>query len=56
MDRRPAENDLVRLTVTGYAGDGAGVARLEGMVVFVQGGILGEASDVSLTKVGRSAL
>ena len=32
------------------------VARLDGMVVFVQGGIRGEACDVRLTHVGRSAL
>ena len=42
--------------IDGYASDGAGVARLDGMVVFVQGGIRGEACDVRLTHVGRSAL
>ena len=34
-------NGLVGI-IDGYASDGSGVARLEGMVVFVQGGIRGE--------------
>lgn len=53
---KPREGQLCRLVVDGYASDGAGVARLDGMVVFVQGGIRGEACDVRLTHVGRSAL
>lgn len=56
MDRRPAEGSVHRLAITGYASDGAGVARLDGMVVFVPGAIRGEICDVALTKVGRSAL
>lgn len=53
---KPREGQLCRLVIDGYASDGAGVARLDGMVVFVQGGIRGEACDVRLTHVGRSAL
>lgn len=56
MDKRPAENEIYPLAITGYAGDGAGVARLDGMVVFVQRGIRGEVCEVKLTKVGRSAI
>ncbi len=44
------------LTVEGYASDGAGVARLDGMVVFVKGGIRGERCAVRIDKVGRSAV
>ena len=51
-----AEQQIHRLTIEGYASDGSGVARLEGMVVFVQGGIRGEVCDVRLTHVGRTAL
>ena len=36
---KPREGQLCRLVIDGYASDGAGVARLDGMVVFVQGGI-----------------
>ena len=53
---KPREGQLCRLVIDGYASDGAGVARLDGMVVFVQGGIRGEACDVRLTHVVRSAL
>ena len=53
---KPREGQLCRLVIDGYASDGAGGARLDGMVVFVQGGIRGEACDVRLTHVGRSAL
>ena len=49
------EGSIRRLTVEGYAADGAGVGRLEGVVVFVTGGVRGEACDVLLEKVGRSA-
>ena len=47
---------LVPLTVEGYASDGAGVARLDGMVVFVKGGIRGEVCRTRIEKVGRSAI
>ena len=52
---KPREGQLCRLVIDGYASDGAGVARLDGMVVFVQGGIRGEACDVRLTHVGRQS-
>ena len=50
------ERQRVPLTVEGYASDGAGVARLDGMVVFVKGGIRGERCAVRIDKVGRSAV
>ena len=58
MDKqtKPREGTIHRLTIDSYASDGAGVARLDGMVVFVQGGIRGETCDVRLVKVGRSAI
>ena len=49
-------NDVCRLIIEGYTADGAGVARLDGIVVFVQGGIRGEECDVRIEKVGRSSL
>ena len=53
---KPAEQQIHRLTIESYASDGSGVARLDGMVVFVQGGIRGEVCNVRLTHVGRTAL
>ncbi|MEG2455892.1 MAG: 23S rRNA (uracil(1939)-C(5))-methyltransferase RlmD, partial [Oscillospiraceae bacterium] len=49
------ENEIYRVTVDGYASDGAGVARLDGQVLFVKGGVRTELCDVLLEKVGRSA-
>ena len=51
-----AQGQTYSLTIEGYGSDGAGVARLEGMVVFVAGGVRGERCRVRLTHVGRSAL
>ena len=56
MDKRPAEGSVHLLLINGYASDGSGVARLEGMVVFVQGALRGELCRVRLVKVGRSAI
>ena len=53
---KPLEGHTYPLRIEGYSSDGAGVARLDGMVVFVQGGIRGELCQVRLTHVGRSAL
>ena len=55
MDK-PKEHTTHTLTIEGYASDGAGVARLEGMVVFVPGALRGEQCQVTLDKVGRSAI
>ncbi len=51
-----AQGQTYSLTIEGYGSDGSGIARLEGMVVFVAGGIRGEVCKVRLTHVGRSAL
>ena len=57
MDRsRPQEGQLCQARIEGYASDGTGVARLDGQVLFVQGGIRGETCTVRLTHVGRTAL
>ena len=50
------ENDICRLIIEGYTAEGAGVARLDGLVVFVQGGVRGEECDVRIEKVGRTNL
>ena len=49
------KNQLVPLTIEGYSSDGDGVARLDGMAVFVKGALRGEECLVRLLKVGRSA-
>ena len=49
---KPLEGHTYPLRIEGYSSDGAGVAGLDGMVVFVQGGVRGE---LPLRPVGRGA-
>jgi 23S rRNA (uracil1939-C5)-methyltransferase len=49
------KNDLVTLEVENWASDGSGVARLDGMVVFVKGGLVGETCKVRLETVHKTA-
>lgn len=49
------EGQIYRTVVGGYSADGDGVARVEGMVVFVKGGIRGETADVFIEHIGHSA-
>ena len=55
MDKR-LEGTLQTLEIDGYASDGAGVSRLDGMAVFVSGALRGERCQVRLDKVGRRAV
>lgn len=55
MDKK-LERTVQRLVIDGYSSTGAGVARLDGAVVFVEGGIRREICDVLITKVGRNAM
>ncbi len=50
------EKKIYPLTIDGYAADGDGVARLDGMVVFVKGALRGETCQVWIDKVGKSAV
>lgn len=49
------ENKIYRAVIEGYASDGSGVARVEGMVVFVKGAIRGETADVYIEHIGHNA-
>ena len=49
------EGQVYRAVVEGYSSDGAGIARIEGMVVFVKGGIRGEVADVYIEHIGHNA-
>ena len=51
----PRKNQSYDLTIEGYASDGQGIARLNGMAVFVKGALRGEVCRVSLMKVGKTA-
>ena len=46
-----AKNQLHTVTITGYTSEGLGVARVNGRVVFVHGGVRGEVCTVRILKV-----
>lgn len=53
FDKPVAEGDTVELEIEDLGSKGDGIARVEGFVVFVPGGEVGEAYDVEITSVGR---
>lgn len=52
--RELLKNDVCTVTVEGYASDGSGVARIDGRVVFVKGGIMGETCAIKILKVTKN--
>lgn len=46
-----AKNQLHTVTITGYTAEGLGVARADGQVVFVHGGVRGERCVIRILKV-----
>lgn len=49
------EGERHTVTVENWASDGGGVARIDGLAVFVKGGIVGETCAVEIEHVGHSA-
>ena len=49
------EGQVYPAVIEGYSSDGAGVARIDGMAVFVKGGIMGERADVFIEHIGHNA-
>lgn len=49
------KNQRIPLEIEGYSSEGDGIARLEGMAVFVKGALRGETCLVQLLKVGKTA-
>lgn len=49
-----AKNQVYTVTVEGYGGEGMGVARIDGRVVFVQGALRGEICEILILKVLKS--
>lgn len=49
------EGERHTVTVENWASDGSGVARIDGLAVFVKGGIAGETCAVEIEHVGHSA-
>jgi len=53
FDKPVAEGETVELEIEDLGSKGDGIARVEGFVVFVPGGEVGESYDVEITSVGR---
>lgn len=45
------KNEVYTVTIEGYSSEGLGIARLDGRVLFVHGGVRGETCDVLVLKV-----
>ena len=50
------KNDIVTLTIEDYTGEGMGVARVDGRVVFVRRGIRGETCEARIEKVLKNII
>ena len=49
------EGEIYTGRMEGYASDGSAIARIDGMVVFVRGGVRGEEADIYIEHVGHAA-
>ncbi|MFB6190039.1 MAG: TRAM domain-containing protein [Candidatus Nanohaloarchaea archaeon] len=53
FDKPVSEGETVEVDIEDLGSKGDGIARVEGFVVFVPGGEVGESYDVEITSVGR---
>lgn len=52
-DKPVDEGDVVEVEIDDLGSKGDGIARIDGFVIFVPGGEVGESYDVEVTSVGR---
>lgn len=48
------KNKIYRAELTGYTAEGAAVAHIDGMAVFIPGGAIGDQCDIKIIKVGKN--
>ena len=48
------KNSVHTIDITSYSSEGEGIGRIDGMAVFVKGGLVGETLEVKITKVGKN--
>lgn len=48
------KNKTYRAELTGYTAEGAAVAHIDGMAVFIPGGAVGDQCDIKIIKVGKN--
>ena len=53
FDKPVSEGEVVEVEIDDLGSKGDGIARVEGFVVFVPGGEVGESYDVEITSVGN---
>jgi len=49
-----SKNELYTVETNGYSSDGSAVARLDGYIIFVKGGISGEKYNIRLTEISKT--
>jgi predicted RNA-binding protein with TRAM domain len=56
MGKSPvAEGQVLKVKIVDVGKQGDGIARIEGLIIFVKGAKVGEELDVRISKVGRSS-
>ncbi len=53
FDKPVDEGDVVEVEIEDLGSKGDGIARIDGFVIFVPGGEVGEKYDVEITSIGR---
>jgi len=48
------KNKIYRAEIPGYTAEGASVARIEGIAVFIPGGAVGDQCDIKILKVKKT--
>ena len=48
------KNTIHKINITSYSSEGEGIGRIDGMAVFVKGGLIGENLEVKITKVAKN--
>lgn len=48
------KNTIHKINITSYSSEGEGIGRINGMAVFVKGGMIGETLEVKITKVVKN--
>lgn len=51
-----SKNDIINCDISGYSSSGDGIARVDGMVIFVKGALRGENCDIRILKVNKNAV
>lgn len=48
------KNSIHKIDITSYSSEGEGIGRIDGLAVFVKGGLVGETLEVKIVKVAKN--